>query len=728
MKKLYLLIVIAFSISGAMAQWSGDAAENLKLTGLTGEQVIPKIRLAPNGDYYLGYFSLENGNYNVRLQRLDNNGNKLWAEEGLLVSDHPSMTWLTDWDMTVDHENNAILTWQDIRMGGNNNIVAYKIAADGSFVWGADGIMLSNNAAFNVTPIVTVTASNNAVIAWMADNTLIRQKLSPSGEKLWGENGIVMSSSTIRYTWPQLMPVGTDDVLMKYYEDTGVSWAPTRHVYLQRFNSSGQGVWANAAVVSNAGSITAWTQILPFISDGNEGCYIAWHDYRLSGTISSGWIQHINNAGQPQFEANGAKIAQTDDYNKFYLQAAKPANDPNVYVFWNEVTGDQNYYGVYAQKISPAGERLWTDNGKVMIPVSSETVLPDYLMPVGDDLLFIYEHFFNGIETSIRARRYDALGNPVWSSTEVMVSSAQSTKGHMDAANFDGSQWVFAWEDDRSGDVDLFAQNLRPDGTLGAPTSSGTLSLTVTIEGNMAYVNEADIQIGNQIYHPNADGSFEMQLAAGTYNISVSHAYTETVTLEGIVITENVVTNQTVTLMMLRGDLQVKAQDQNGNLLTELVTYSVSGPEGTYNGTMSNGETILSSVPYGPYAGSASIEGGQSVEVNAIMDGTNQELIFVFIIDGVAEVMRAMEVALVPNPMEAGSVLHFNLKQAATLRLQLLDANGRLVGQTTIDASAGENSLHLHTYLHLQQMNAGVYTLRLITQQQQGTLKMVKTW
>ncbi len=38
------------------------------------------------------------------------------------------MTWLTDWDMTVDHENHAILTWQDIRSGGNNNVVAYRIS------------------------------------------------------------------------------------------------------------------------------------------------------------------------------------------------------------------------------------------------------------------------------------------------------------------------------------------------------------------------------------------------------------------------------------------------------------------------------------------------------------------------------------------------------------------------------------------------------------------------
>ena len=38
-----------------------------------------------------------------------------WDSTGLLVSAHPAMTWLTEWDMTIDQEDHAILTFQDIR-------------------------------------------------------------------------------------------------------------------------------------------------------------------------------------------------------------------------------------------------------------------------------------------------------------------------------------------------------------------------------------------------------------------------------------------------------------------------------------------------------------------------------------------------------------------------------------------------------------------------------------
>jgi hypothetical protein len=76
------------------------------------------------------------------------------------------MSWLTDWDMTVDQDNYAILTFQDIRNAGNNNVYAYRISPDGSFVWGPDGLELSNTTDFDVSPKVTVTSARNAVVAW----------------------------------------------------------------------------------------------------------------------------------------------------------------------------------------------------------------------------------------------------------------------------------------------------------------------------------------------------------------------------------------------------------------------------------------------------------------------------------------------------------------------------------------------------------------------------------
>jgi hypothetical protein len=508
MKRILSLLLIAFFLCPSLlAQWSDNPSLNLRVTSLPGEEVIPKVGFGPNGDYYIAYFSSESGNYNVRLQRYDSNGNRLWQENGLLISSHPSMSWLTDWDMAVDHEDHAILTWQDIRLGGENNTVAYRISPDGEFVWGADGIMLSNSAAFDVSPKVTVTAANNAVFAWQADDIIIIQKISPEGVKQWGDWGIIlpMPVSGIRYSWPQLLPVSDDAVIIKFFQDSGPSWAPIRHILAQRFDAEGQPVWEENTVVYNLGNIQAWHQILSFENDGSDGFYIAWHDYSMSGTAASARLQHVNAQGEPVFVPNGVLLSNRHDFNQFYPQLASPQGDNDIYVYWNEVNGDQNQWGIYGQKVTAEGELLWGDQGKPIFGVSGQALLPQAALPIQDQVILVYEHYFNGLETSLRAARLDKNGEFVWSPQEVMISSVASSKVHLEVSGFDGSQWVLAWEDDRGASVDIYAQNLLPNGSLGVYQPEA-YTLTISIEGNgtvevegVVYSDPVSFEEGTQV-------------------------------------------------------------------------------------------------------------------------------------------------------------------------------------------------------------------------------------
>ena len=475
------------------AQWSSNPTENLRISNLPNEQALPKIALSPTGDYYIGFFSSDGSNYNVRLQRLDNQGNPLWQENGLLISDHPSMSWLTDWDMTVDHEGYAILTWQDIRLAGENNVVAYRISPQGEFVWGPDGVQLSASSAFEVSPKVIVTQSNNAVFAWSSNNNVIIQQINPEGEKLWGEWGITLTSAN-RLTWPQMIPVGADDFILKLYEDSGPINAPTRHIIAQRYNSNGQPVWSTPTLVYNQGSIQAWNQILPFFNDGNDGFYIAWNDYRLSGTISSGWIQHVNPEGLIQFPVNGAQISMNNNFNKLYLKAAKPANDPNVYVFWNEVNGNQNQWGIYGQKIAPDGTRQWGENGTPLFEVGQTAYLPMNALAVEDDLVIVFSQPMEApMQSSYHAVRVNPDGGFVWESVQAIISNAPSTKSHLNVSSFDLTQWAFAWKDERPDAPGIYIQNLLANGQLGI-TGPQVFTLQIEVEGL------GSLEVNGQVY------------------------------------------------------------------------------------------------------------------------------------------------------------------------------------------------------------------------------------
>ncbi len=470
-KKSYLILFLLFIPAFLFAEWNSNPAQNFAVCDLTGSQVIPKIATSSTGDTFISWFSNESGNYDVRLQRLSVRGAELWTHNGILISNHPSMSWLTDWDMTVDQSNHAILTFQDIRNGGNNNIYAYRISPEGDFIWGADGLELSNSTAFDVSPKVTVTNAGNAVIAWQSNDVIIMQKISPEGNLLWGDNGITLSCDNT-YSWPQLLPVGTDDIIMKFFEDSGVYPMMTRHVLAQKFGANGTAVWSEDTVISNAGGISAWTQIFPFINDGNDGFFIAWHDDRDNNMLADIFIQHVDSDGNTLWTANGVEVSTMPNRNHFYPQLVYPLNRGDVYVFWNEMDSDQNLRGIYGQKISEAGERLWTNYGKVFIEICSTDYYPFAARSSDTDAVVFYDEYLDALNSNIKAMRIAPDGSYVWAEQHIMLSSVSSEKMHFDVNNYANNQWIVVWEDLRNDSGDIFGQNIQLSGELG-PVSIG---------------------------------------------------------------------------------------------------------------------------------------------------------------------------------------------------------------------------------------------------------------
>lgn len=508
-----VLLVIPYAL---FCQWSNNPVVNNNINNLPGEQAIPKIATCSNGDSYIAFFSNEGGNYNVRLQRLNALGYELWETGGILISNHTQMSWLTDWDMCIDNENGVILTFQDIRNAGNNNVVAYRISPSGEFIWGDNGIALSNSSAFDVSPKVVVTQAGNAVFAWQSDEVIILQKIAPAGELLWGNTGIVLSCDDT-YSWPQLLPVGNDEVILKYFHDTGPAYAPTRHVYAQKFDADGNAIWASPVGISKAGGISAWTQIFPFINDGNDGFYIAWHDDRDNDMIANIFVQRVSSEGVYLWDENGVEVSVLSGRNHFYPQLALPPGTSDLYVFWNEMDADQNLRGIYAQKISEDGTRIWSDNGETLIEMSTVNVYPVALRNSSEDVILVYEEFSNAVDANLKAMRIDHDGELVWAQGMMPICMVNSQKVHTVVNHFSNNQLIISWEDDRDGNKDIFAQNIQLNGELGP--------YWVSVDDN-GYNGNIDIKlhVSPNPFRDHLEVSFELSTKSSvSLNIHSSH-------------------------------------------------------------------------------------------------------------------------------------------------------------------------------------------------------------
>ena len=511
MKKLHFFVLMMILVVGVLfAQWSNDPAQNNVICDLGGEQAVPKVVTGPTGDTYFGWFSNDSGNYDVRLQRLDSQGNELWDHNGILISDNPAMTWLTDWDMTVDADNHAILTFQDIRNAGNNNICAYRISPDGSFIWGDNGLELSNSVAFDASPKVCVTSTGNSVVTWQADTVIIMQKITPAGTLLWGPNGITMSCADT-YSWPQPFVVEDDNILLKFFHDSGPFYAPTRHCFMQKYDTDGNAVWASDTIVSNVGGISAWTQIFNIITDENNGCFISWHDSRGGGTVSYPFVQHVNSDGSVAFIANGAQLSTEINRQNFYLESVYFAVNDELITYWFQTDGNQNNYGITGQKLDASGNLQWGANGSCIIHISPLYVSPFSVRAANGDLMIIYEEYTDVVNAYVKAMKLDTDGNYVWPDEQVTMCSIASSKVHSEASQFSDNQIIAAWEDDRNGPKDIYAQNITFEGLLGV-SDFGIIEGTVTEFGTGDPIEGATVSIVGT-------GLNATTLADGTYSI-----------------------------------------------------------------------------------------------------------------------------------------------------------------------------------------------------------------
>jgi putative hemolysin len=441
------------------SQWSSDPAQNIHVTNLGGDQVIPKIVAAANGDFYVAWFSNpDEKNYNVRLQRYDANGNALWEQNGLLISDKPSMTWITDYVLTRDNENNAVLVFQDVR-NGPNNIYAYKISPEGEFSWGRDGIPLSNNEYFEAPSPDSVTMPDSLAFVWVREldpEALVLQKVKPDGTTIWGDDGLVVQGQAGEpYSQPVIASGGGDHIILIY----GIEKQPGSQImtiYAQKLDGDGDSIWNGGQPISLHDSVPFF--IRPsLVSDGAGGAYVSWYTTELKG-----FVQHLDADGQFLMPEGGAPLVASGTNLQIApdLQFSPEKNE--LFVFWTDTDEGQSDKGLSGQKMSPTGELLWGDNGRNYVEMTRAEL--NLVTPhlTGDNIVVFYAHGESAedriiLETRIKATLVSENGDPVWEQPAVL-SAFMSDKGGLEVDMIRDQEWVAVWSD--SAEREILMQNL----------------------------------------------------------------------------------------------------------------------------------------------------------------------------------------------------------------------------------------------------------------------------
>lgn len=465
--------VLTMSFAGSAAgQWSADSLGNLEVCDTVNEQSVPKIASTSDGGCFVSWFDSRSGGYCLYLQRIDADGNELFDPDGLLISDNEQQSWLVDYDMAVDAGDNAVIVFSDTRNTPDElDVSAYMISSDGEFLWGPDGVCLSNTSesSFEAAPTVAVTPAGNSIFAWGgsdSDYTLTFQKLSADGDKLWGDWGISVEDPFGDLSMPIVVPSGPDSAIVLFKSSTGSYPYQVTRLYVGLLDTSGPWGWEEGSVlVYDSGNISPWT-VPEMVPDGDGGAVMSWYDAADLSTFEV-WVQHIDADGDLLFPANGAQ-ASTNTNNRLHMYPSAFFNVSldRTLVFWVEENDNQNQYGVYGQMFSSTGTRLWTDGGLELVPLGSSQI--SFVRALGDPDGVYVAYLRGSGGTSVKTLRIGYDGVPDWGPVTLSAASLGGKDDLVQCAGCWGSG-ILAWCDYRN-DYGIYAQNINPDGTIGPPT------------------------------------------------------------------------------------------------------------------------------------------------------------------------------------------------------------------------------------------------------------------
>lgn len=364
-----------------------------------GAHRVPAFAQEAQGGIFVAWSDLRNnqsdGNWDVYLQRIDLNGNRLWSEDLRVNSDATNHNQSSP-TVNVDGEGNAILVWQDDR-NLSGDIYAQKIAPDGTKIWNED-VRVNSPGIYRwgwgdfMTRIVqsAIDADGNIVVVWQGtqdgkwDPDIYAQKISPDGKGLW-ENGMRVNEDVGD---SQLFPA----VAVANGGGLIVSWIDDRNggqdVYLQRVSRTGQRLWSTDRKVNTEFSAPLQGNISLAVDPAGVA-YVVWRTGPILPPINeknnSIQIQKVDVTGHNMWP-NSRRVHQDDShvYRGYPMAALSPAGD--VVVMWKDDRNGSGNNDVYVQAIDANGTRKWDTDFQ--------------LSPAGWDDQWIGDIRINGGQTS----------------------------------------------------------------------------------------------------------------------------------------------------------------------------------------------------------------------------------------------------------------------------------------------------------------------------------------
>jgi FlgD Ig-like domain len=452
-----LVAVLSVPLASEIAKASWDVNGNPAV-------IQPEIQwpssvvLDSNGGVIVFWVSDPTGPAHVYAQRFDADGVPQWPTNGVLVT---NITRSQHEPSAVsDGVGGAILTYVETSV--SDDIYAQRIDANGVPMWGSGRAICTESGHQEYPRIISdgrsgITDTPGAIIVWQDGRPgtdgpdIYAQAISADGDVQWSNQGVAVCTANGVQEYAAMVTDGAG--FFSGPKGAIIAWQDSRNgapdIYAQRLSSSGLPQWApDGEVVCDA---VNW-QRLPFITFvGGGNAIIAWEDLR-SDAAGDIWAQRVGPAGS--WPANGVPVCRAADW-QVSVELTTDGTGGAI-LTWQDHRGGGNQGDVFAQRLDAFGTALWQTDGINASMPSGEQMDPS-IAPGSDGGAIVVWRDDRG-SIGIYAQRLSIDGTRLWGPTDVPLRELP-TSAWRPIAVPDGAGGVYAaWTDGRNGDDDVYVQ------------------------------------------------------------------------------------------------------------------------------------------------------------------------------------------------------------------------------------------------------------------------------
>lgn len=411
--------------AGGTRQWGEEDKH------LAGESGLP-LAVSDSAGGAIVTWGDGNGIY---AQRLDSQGNTVWDDEKALIWSKPVGGWHSLIGMTTDGSGGAILLWQD----NNEQVYAQRVSADGTLLWEEGGTNIGRiQFAYMGMPIVS-DGSGGAVFIWEdssgEDMRIYAQRISLDGELVWAKGGVSVTTNISEKERPQLINDGTGGFIIAW-ADISIATGWDEDVYAQKLDAEGQRMWSEQGILVSGAP--GWQSDPQIAADGSGGCIIAWLETQHINIKTSGiFAQRINSSGEVLWQEGGVLVSNipqdspVPNLGLIYITGDSTGGSTVIWVA-DKDPASQRARQVYAQKLGPDGQRLWSESGvEVYQNPPFRTVGYSSVISGGSGGFIIGSRVSEGSNMSrtdsVYIQRIDSTGNHLWGESGVEIQMKHSS-------------------------------------------------------------------------------------------------------------------------------------------------------------------------------------------------------------------------------------------------------------------------------------------------------------